>query len=623
MTINWEQLKKGEAFVEIRNPSTAQQNLKISISEFGFKEQSGKRLNNSAVIRLEQASAGLEQSPPKLVTDSLVLPPAEIARLRIALLDPKLALVPGKYNAVLIVRDDPLAAVVFRSIQVQVESPKAEKLQPLVSELSLNYYRWIPFLPSPVSWLGGGTLPLKPGVNDNNAELDKGQVLGGLQRELGGAAVVLSDGIFAPDGSSSELKLRFRDLSLAGRYKGKIDLSANPVTLTVNSKDLVVWPALFMGIGIMLALRVKRYLGSRRTILDLRAQEAALGEKFKENQTRFAEESQNHAYASYSIAEDLKAKRKKLVDALDELQKKTYMTLDANDQGYKTVLEAHASLASGIDKWGGFAGKLRDLENAIRSAEHAANALSTNPDCVPQDESPSFLNSDGALLEGGPITLQELSARIEEVGKAAEFAPLWTSLAEETARGWERFDQLNKLASHMNDGQKGQLQTAAKNLRDAGFFLWKASTNDDLINLDVRTKIYEAENQLAELSSTLVVPVEPDELLSAASFGVNASARSRAHSAAGTFEARSDMRRVPEDDAARRQFYENAISKWDRGLAWLAFIIAVVTGLNQFYLNKPFGTIQDYVNVLLWGFGLKAALDVMNGAIERFFKRSG
>ncbi len=43
----------------------------------------------------------------------------------------------------------------------------------------------------------------------------------------------------------------------------------------------------------------------------------------------------------------------------------------------------------------------------------------------------------------------------------------------------------------------------------------------------------------------------------------------------------------------------------DKRLTLLAFAIATLTALHQYYLGKPFGTLKDYIGLLLLGFGTK------------------
>jgi hypothetical protein len=54
----------------------------------------------------------------------------------------------------------------------------------------------------------------------------------------------------------------------------------------------------------------------------------------------------------------------------------------------------------------------------------------------------------------------------------------------------------------------------------------------------------------------------------------------------------------------------------------LAFIVAVLTGLDSFYLGRPFGTIKDYVGIVVWALGTKVTVDMVSAALGWLFNSS-
>src|SRR4029079_18422456 len=94
---------------------------------------------------------------------------------------------------------------------------------------------------------------------------------------------------------------------------------------------------------------------------------------------------------------------------------------------------------------------------------------------------------------------------------------------------------------------------------------------------------------------------------------------------------------APANDAARRTFYadlrrrwDTAIGwpspaslprRWDTAIGWLAFAVALATGLNQLYLDQPFGTPRDYLALALLGLGTRAALDTLGPVLDRWVRR--
>jgi hypothetical protein len=53
----------------------------------------------------------------------------------------------------------------------------------------------------------------------------------------------------------------------------------------------------------------------------------------------------------------------------------------------------------------------------------------------------------------------------------------------------------------------------------------------------------------------------------------------------------------------------------------IAFVIAVVaallTGLSQYYFDKPFGSLADYLKVFLWGIGSKMIVDAASLGLDK------
>lgn len=80
----------------------------------------------------------------------------------------------------------------------------------------------------------------------------------------------------------------------------------------------------------------------------------------------------------------------------------------------------------------------------------------------------------------------------------------------------------------------------------------------------------------------------------------------------------SDLDHLPANDDRRLDLLTVAIGYGDRGSAVLAFVVALLTGLSTYYFGKPFGTMQDYVGLFLWGAGTKATLDIITSVLDKF-----
>lgn len=65
------------------------------------------------------------------------------------------------------------------------------------------------------------------------------------------------------------------------------------------------------------------------------------------------------------------------------------------------------------------------------------------------------------------------------------------------------------------------------------------------------------------------------------------------------------------------------LRKGDLFVSLLALLIAVVTGLLYLYVGKVFGTLQDYLLALLWGFGVDNSVRGFAGVLKKVSAREG
>ena len=55
--------------------------------------------------------------------------------------------------------------------------------------------------------------------------------------------------------------------------------------------------------------------------------------------------------------------------------------------------------------------------------------------------------------------------------------------------------------------------------------------------------------------------------------------------------------------------YATRLLRVDFGLAALALVLALYSGLNELYFGKPFGTLGDYFEAITWGILSKALVE--------------
>jgi hypothetical protein len=72
---------------------------------------------------------------------------------------------------------------------------------------------------------------------------------------------------------------------------------------------------------------------------------------------------------------------------------------------------------------------------------------------------------------------------------------------------------------------------------------------------------------------------------------------------------------VPEVVAQR---IARRIANTGRALTALAIVLAVLLGLRDYYFDLPFGSLKDYVGLVLYGTGTKLALDLVHTSMQHF-----
>ena len=77
--------------------------------------------------------------------------------------------------------------------------------------------------------------------------------------------------------------------------------------------------------------------------------------------------------------------------------------------------------------------------------------------------------------------------------------------------------------------------------------------------------------------------------------------------------------------AQTRQRWEilGQIKVADIVLSAIALLVALATALNTFYFGKPFGTLSDYLIVLLWGFGIEQGVRSIADVLKKFAPPAG
>jgi hypothetical protein len=597
-TFSWKQLQSGAAIVSIWNPSDKDQDVSIKITD--FNRPSGKEFGEVIAV-----PSGGSACPQRLLKH-------EITRFVLKMeAGDDTSPPPGLYTAFLVVQDasNPKAFTPYaKQLTVKVSSP-----QPALNKLTMVAWRLFPFSPL---WCGNADVPLKE--SDFLPKLDGHPTpIGFVQKDTGGFATVLWSGTKpSSDDKSLIAKIEIDDLPHAGKYDGEVSFNKESdktgvLSLGVAAKDIVVWPILVIIGGIYIASVAKRYLGVLRCTWTLRKQEAAIGNAFQDAQKQFAEATQGTPYGAYSVAKDVAKQRASIVKLLDAIEKPAWVTSLDKNQSYADATSALQSLQNQIVGWGLLGPDLSSLAQTVSSVWNDVDGALMIPSATPPDE-PEILKQARGLLVGSVINGADIDPLRQKAADSLSLTKRWASINLRAKNATAELTSL-QTRTDLNDAQRNTLATVKDQLVAIWKHLWEAQAVGDLATVS-SGDLDSAEISLARIGSGIEERA-PQDVFSLNRAHLFAPLQLTSFSAFAPF---SDLNHLPANDDRRLALLTTAIRYGDRGSAILAFVIALVTGLSTNYLGKPFGTLQDYVVLFLWGAGTKATLDIVTSVLDKF-----
>ena len=584
---------------EVSSADTKTRTLGATLGDLGLQDPDGKHVMTADVIKVLPPSSPVNAGQGVVFTIEVTKTPA---------------IKPGVYvgGLTLTLDSDNEPKGCSTRLAVQLTVPEAE---PLADKATLRYYRLLP-LPfvEPYSLWEHTTVPLRGSVTSLTNSSAREAPLGLVQNERGHTATVyradeqiqVSDGVMG-------LPLKVEGHTHAGVYEGQLKLNpsgdrAGGLKLSVIVTDIFVWPLIVIGLSVWLGLRIQRYVNVERTLWRLLGQEAALGVAFRESHRRFVESASGAPYADYSIAADLAQRRKTLREKIGALQASSALTLNPADEKYKEVVDEVEALRKGVAAWGVFGGELNALQDALAPNPHMGN-----PPSGYEGNAPALFITYRALLNGETLTLTQFAERRQQVQDAAKVLGDWYEQARSIEDGERHYEKLKLVARQMSEGDVAQLAAALKGLNISRHALWRAKNTAELAAVsDPFGSLAAVKKTLLELAATYGgQPAAEGGVMTPHALGAKPEMLAHAFGP-GAGDA-------PQDDAARMRYYDQATANWDRRLAWLSFAIATLTVLYNNYLGKAFGSLKDYVNLLIIGLGTKLMIDASSAVLSRLF----
>jgi hypothetical protein len=505
-------------------------------------------------------------------------------------------------------------ALARRSIVLTV--PPVPQAAPLVDEVTFKSFRWrvLPWgHPRPKDL----ELPLEP--LDANAPTEKrlGAIASGSTFATVSYDTVRYDKANVDDEEDQKklvaLGLTFEGLEDAGEYEGTLDLlpgsDEGEVTLKLIHSDAIWVPLLVLFLGLLVGNWIGKQVGVVVRYLDLKARVARLGEALEAAQNAFAKESAGKSWAAYGIAPAVAAERRDLDTHVDDLR--AAHTQQIPDKKAEEVIAKIDAVRGRIKPFGPFGHKLATLDG-LRT-----NIVDAPPEPLQRGDwaalEAAIVTECDTVLRPTPdrVALGSLEAFETLNGKADKLsagASAWLRRQSRLAYAQTRLNELrapngNPCKNTLEDDVEPGFRAAQDLLCDVYRDLWQQATAEDA-----------ASDVYAERVNAVVVAVDallPEQAEKAAApeppvtVGGGRPLGDPTPPEAGEGDWKETRRRYL--DAARRRW----IALWV-----LATVLALATGLNTLYFDKPFGGWWDYIALFLWGVSSKFIVDLVAKGLD-------
>ncbi len=586
----------------------------------------------------------LQRYPP-----SITIAPAGQASLSLPVREAAV-LAPGSYTASLVLAVDSANVVLRKPVTIVVPHPapapvvaqpqtiapvQASPITPAVNTWTLNAIRVLPFMDPvcirglvagcslPVNFEGGSVVPSDP-VRLGNLSSERG----------GGLAITMKD---ASPSRGAFLDLAFdRRWGLTGTYVGRVDFvpdagdpDVGAVDLTVNVKDIVVWPVLCLWIGVATARYIQRYLTVRRETLKLL-------ERLNTVSLEFAK--LRKSVHGYTVAEDFEVRREQLEEAIETWDRTHFGELSESERERfsTTILEPLAALEAQTAIWSQFRDKLDRLGRTLLQDARPAIDHAEVPAGIDLKE-PRFFTNGRALLRGTKLQMPQVPEYAERIDKASDLASAWGELAELAILVRDAVRELSKPAIELSISEHEMLETARHHLNSAVRDLWEAPNLDDLRRRNAEKELTTAQEIVRRLMDPFVYyagsevsrdhETAPEDEIAAgslASFSVEMLGKLpplvRTYARVESFQ----LPRVGLDrydllptDAAKLTYVRRALLFGEQTVTWAAMLASMVIGLERYFATN-FGSLADYLGLFTWGLTAKAGLELANVIVSRF-----
>lgn len=460
-----------------------------------------------------------------------------------------------------------------------------------------------------------GCLKGIPGCHQPSLPLDVDSgARGELLRKAGEASADGMAGVrvTARDGAGRARALRVDGLDGPGIYGGTLTVAGASVDLVVHARHWVGWLVLMLFAGVLTGMWLSHYTSARRAIWEFRARWGELDGRLLGLGT------------ADGLTPDASGVRQRLEGALQSVNALGAAPFKEVEQqpGYveagSQLKAAEASLAA----WSGLPARLARV-NEARSKAKDALAGASQPythDGRPLD-SPAMVAWADSLAEPRTLPLDqaaEFAARLDEAAGALDVVVALNRAAERA------LDEIEVLRGRMPEPLRSEkLPPIQEKLSEAWVEVWRCENPAALRASKAQADMAEVQRLLARLNHHLVTGLERSDDLQISEvddFDRIDKRPGKSPRPAGDTTTRGDGPKAGPGGDRNPRRWRDLIKAWDWTFLALATGLAVLSGLKQFYFDKSFfGTPADYAGAILWGFGVKTALDLVVATAGKFF----
>jgi len=408
-----------------------------------------------------------------------------------------------------------------------------------------------------------------------------------------------------------------------GSYTGKLTVGPASTTIVLRVTHWVMLPGFTIFLGVLLSYAMQRYRAFARTLMLLRMRAERIVELLAQAQGAF--QATIARSATPIGAPSLRADVDRQIAAVSRDIADVRIVsaaLDSSNVRYVNICSTLDALESAVATFPLLATDLVALGNAVSDGR----ALAQNPgrpstSTTPVGSEPPVLAAAAGELVGREIATADLASSRTSVQAKAAVLRRWNgamgqlvAIIQDLEKA--RADQPDKIAA-IEDLRASKVELIWRQVYDAA----------DSAALDTALGWLPFETISGDLAAILGTPAKAlarAAAIAASAAGANvvmqkATIGSAFAAAVAAFRAALTPHVLADAEQSRRAAAAILlrIRLLDVAFLALALAAAVVTGLNQFYYGKVFGTAQDYMLAFVWGFGTKTLLDATLSGINR------